>query len=149
MTSTRVHKIEIIYPEGCREPGWHPAVWTDPEYLATCTREQRREIRRLLRKPFRWPRERLFLSSSGAYHRAGLLRFYGAQARVAASDPVTWPSDWELSGDAAEWYPELDEAAEIQETQDWARANATMYQAPAPDDWEHYFESEAADVQDR
>jgi hypothetical protein len=90
--TTRIYKIRIIYPEGCREPGWHPAVWTDPEYLATCTREQRREIRGLLKKPFKWPRERLFLSSSGAYHRCWLLRFYGAQAEALGSDPVTWPN---------------------------------------------------------
>jgi hypothetical protein len=91
-TATRIYKIQIIYPEGCREPGWHPARWTDPEYLGTLTREKRREVRKLLRQPFKWPRERLFLSSSGAYYRAWLLRFYGAEAEVIPSNPVTWPN---------------------------------------------------------
>jgi hypothetical protein len=40
---------------------------------------------------FRWPRERMFLSASGAYKRAVLLHWYGADAQVLSSDPVTWP----------------------------------------------------------
>jgi hypothetical protein len=91
--ATRIYKVKVTYPEGCREPGWHPARWTDPAYLLTCTREHRREIRALLRKPFKWPRERLFLSSSGAWNRAWLLRFYGAEAEVLGSLPVRWPHE--------------------------------------------------------
>lgn len=96
----KVYRLEIVYPEGCRLPGWHPAIWTDPGWLRGLDREQRRQIRALLRKPFKWPRERLFLSSSGAYGRAALLQAYGAEVEVRASLPVAWPN------------PELDVCAE-------------------------------------
>jgi hypothetical protein len=137
----RVYKLDIVYPEGSREPGWHPALWRDPAYLRTLTREQRREIRALLRKPFKWPRERRFLSPAGAYGRAWLLRFYGAEVEVYASDPVTWPNvddeaadeRWDQGSTAARWYPALDSAAKIQETRDWNRTNATMYGSPELD----------------
>ena len=86
---TRVYKLDIVYPEGSHEPGWRPACWSDPEYLRTMDRKLRRELER---REFKWPRERLFLSSSGAYGRAGLLRWYGAEVEVFASEPVTWPN---------------------------------------------------------
>jgi hypothetical protein len=86
--AVRVYRLDIIYPEGSRESGWRPAVWSDPEFLAKLTKVQRRE---LAKTEFRWPRERMFLSSSGAYGRAGLLEFYGADVEVFASVPVTWP----------------------------------------------------------
>jgi hypothetical protein len=114
--TTRVYRLDIVYPEGCRLPGWHPARWTDPGYLATLTREQRREVRRLLRKPFKWPRERLFLSSSGAHARAWRLRFYGATVEVEGSLPVTWlnldagEAHWQEY--AAHWHPVLADYAD-------------------------------------
>lgn len=114
--TARVYRLDIVYPEGCRLPGWHPARWSDPQYLATLTREQRREVRRLLRKPFKWPRERMFLSASGAHARAWQLRFYGATVEVEGSLPVTWPNPdadgarWEEV--AARWHPVLADYAD-------------------------------------
>jgi len=116
---SRIYRLTVVYPEGSHEPGWRPACWNDPQFLATLTAKQRREHKRT---SFRWPRERRFLSSSGAYWRAGLLRWYGAEVEVLASDPVTWPNyddsstfsarGWEHNGTAASWCPELDEADE-------------------------------------
>jgi hypothetical protein len=114
MSTVRVYRLEIDYPEGSGAPGWRPAVWTDPAYLATCDRRLRREIRRRLRGPFKWPRERMYLSASGAHNRAWKLRFYGAVVTVRASAPVEWPDipeKWELTGDAASWYRELEDGA--------------------------------------
>jgi len=88
---TRVWRLDIIYPEGSREPGWHPACWDDPGYLASLPRRLRKTLRRWKRAGFRWPREREFLSSSAAYDRAALLRAWGADVLVQRSDPVTWP----------------------------------------------------------
>jgi len=84
----RIYRLAITYPEGSHEPGWRPASYDDPRFLATLTARQRREHKK---RPFQWPRERQFLSSSGAYGRAMVLRWYGAQVEVLASDPVTWP----------------------------------------------------------
>jgi len=68
--------LEIAYPEGSSRRGWRPAGW---------------KPRLGLRRPgFRWPRERVFLSSSGAYRRAAYLQACGAQVNVLRSDPVTW-----------------------------------------------------------
>lgn len=114
--TTRVYRLDIIYPEGCRLPGWHPARWSDPAYLATLTREQRREVRGLLKKPFKWPRERMFLSASGAHGRAWRLRFYGAEVEVEGSAPVTWPNPDDAGDDwaevAARWHPALADYAD-------------------------------------
>ena len=84
----RVYRLVITYPEGSHVPGWRPACWDDPRFLATLTTRQRRECKRAR---FQWPRERLFLSSSGAYGRAAVLRWYGARVEILASDPVAWP----------------------------------------------------------
>jgi hypothetical protein len=111
----RVYRLEITYPEGSDAPGWVPACW--PELLASIKdRARRRELRR---RGFRWPRERLFLSASGAYKRAGLLTVFGATVFVDASWPVTWSEwqdtsandgDWEGGSTAAHWeLPEDDE----------------------------------------
>jgi hypothetical protein len=86
----RVYRLVITYPEGSRRPGWRPACWSDPRFLATLTAKQRRA---LARQEFAWPRERRFLSSSGAYGRANLLRWYGAEVDVKASAPVRYPDD--------------------------------------------------------
>ena len=87
MSEVRVYQLEIVYPEGSHEKGWRPACWSDPRYLASLTRRERHD---LARREFRWPRQRRFLSSSSAYARAGLLRWYGADVQVLASEPVTW-----------------------------------------------------------
>lgn len=114
MRAQRVYKLTVVYPEGSHEPGWRPACWSDPEFLAKLDRKARRE---LAARAFRWPRERLFLSSSGAYGRANLLTWYGAEVQVIASDPVTWPNyddvtavlgedAWEgARGSAMRWTP--------------------------------------------
>jgi hypothetical protein len=128
----RVYKLEIIYPEGSGEPGWYPARWTDPEFLKTLTGDQRREIRALLRKPFQWPHERLFLSASGAHGRAWLLRFYGAEAEVRSSDPVTWlrfpageAQEEDVRAEAAAAAAE--EEARQEEARAWKHEHGTMY----------------------
>jgi hypothetical protein len=79
-----VYRLRIEYPAGSFEPGWKPAAWSSP-LLAKRLRRQ------LARQEFRWPRERLFLSRSGAWRRAFLLISYGARAEVERSAPVTWP----------------------------------------------------------
>jgi hypothetical protein len=133
--TVRVYAIEISYPEGSGEPGWYPARWTDPEYLKTLTGKQRREIRALLREPFKWPKERLFLAASGAHGRAWLLRFYGAQAEVRSSDPVTWhvhpspvPSLWPFPAPMEEAAEDLAaEEALQEEARELLREHGTMY----------------------
>lgn len=113
---TRVYRLTVIYPEGSHEPGWRPESWD--EFLASLTWRQRREAER---RGFRWPRERLFLSSSGAYGRAALLRWMGAEVEVLASDPVTWPNyddaadrgNWEDGCTAARWSPLAEEYGRV------------------------------------
>jgi hypothetical protein len=83
-----VYRLVITYPPGSREPGWLPAAYTDPD--GPFSWRLRRHLRRA---GFRWPAERLFLSSSGAHNRAWRLRYYGAQVRVQRSDLVTWADD--------------------------------------------------------
>ena len=82
-----VYRLVIIYPEGSQAPGWRPALWSDPEFLARLSRRSRRA---LARTTFTWPAERMFLSSSSAWNRAGKLLMYGAQVEVQASKTVTW-----------------------------------------------------------
>jgi hypothetical protein len=83
-----IYELDIIYPEGSHEPGWRPECWSDPRFLARIGRKGRKQ---LAARVFSWPRERRFLSSSGAYGRAGLLRWYGAEVTVRRSLPVEWP----------------------------------------------------------
>jgi hypothetical protein len=112
-----VYALDVVYPEGSREPGWRPGCWSDPAYLKTLTRKQRRDLAGAV---FRWPRERMFLSSSGAYGRAGLLLWYGADVEVLPSDPVTWPASqesafsddsWEAGDTAMQWSPDFERIA--------------------------------------
>jgi hypothetical protein len=100
MRETRVYRLFIAYPEGSLEPGWIPEHWEET-LAGIADRKRRRAIRQ---RGFRWPRERMFLSSSSAYDRAGLLRWFGAEVEVMASEPVTW---WELDADAFGCYPDL------------------------------------------
>jgi hypothetical protein len=121
-----------------------PAVW--PEFLAGIKdKAQRREVRR---RGFRWPREHLYLSASGAHQRAGLLTWFGASVLVDASDPVTWPEwqdtsangrDWESGSTAARWEPP--EAPEPEDPLD----TAARYLYPAPAE---PFKLTAADVRE-
>jgi hypothetical protein len=91
-----VYALDIIYPEGSHEPGWRPPGW---------------KPRLGWRRPgFRWPRERTFLSASGARRRAGYLISCGAEVMVLRSDPVTWHAGsgcWEdeaaVTGTSAYW----------------------------------------------
>ena len=87
--NVRVFRLEITYPEGSRLPGWVPERWES--WLRSLPPLQRRQARKA---GFRWPRERMFLSSSSAYERAWLLRAFGAEVEVLRSDPVTWPAHW-------------------------------------------------------
>jgi hypothetical protein len=148
--TTRVYRLDIVYPEGSRLPGWHPAAWTDPQYLRTLSREQRREIRAALRRPFKWPRERLFLSSSGAYGRAALLRACGCDVEVQGSLPVEWPNPdnwaaddrvWYQGETAARWHPGLEAEERLHEQAAMYRHATSL--ARAGD------ERKAAGVQDR
>lgn len=113
MKQVRVYRLLVVYPEGSDKPGWTPACWN--MLLADMPPKLRRSARA---RGFRWPRERMFLSAGAASHRAFLLQWFGAQAEVQASEPVTW---WEDT-DAADWTPDdaddellgwLDEAAEF------------------------------------
>jgi hypothetical protein len=112
MRAVRVYQLVITYPEGSQRPGWRPAGWSDPQFLATLSHRQRRQ---LARAEFSWPAERRFLSASGAEGRANLLRWYGAGVSVYASDPVTWPEQddadprdargWDDPSKAMRWSP--------------------------------------------
>jgi len=81
-----VYYLEITYPAGSLAPGWKPAAWD--EAAASLKWRARRKV---ARKGFRWPRERMFLSSSAAYSRAGYLTWCGAAVQVHRSYPVRWP----------------------------------------------------------
>jgi hypothetical protein len=108
--TVHVYRLVISYPPGSFAPGWVPACW--PQFLAGVKdKAKRREVRR---HGFHWPRERLYLSASGAWSRAGLLHWFGATVDVEASDPVTWPEwqdtsasgrGWEDGSTAARWTP--------------------------------------------
>lgn len=107
---TGIYRLKIIYPEGSHEPGWCPPVWSNPRYLETLSWKERRALKS---RVFAWPRVRNYLSSSGAYQRAWLFRFYGADCEVEASRPVEWPNwddpdsldprAWEWAPSAARW----------------------------------------------
>lgn len=85
-----IWRLKVVYPEGSHEKGWRPALWSDPEFLKKLSRDERRALRK---REFRWPGERMFLSSSGAWGRAGLLLAYGAQVDVQRSERIQWPAE--------------------------------------------------------
>ena len=126
--NVRVFRLEIIYPEGSREPGWQPFGWE--HYLRSLPVLKRRRLRR---EGFSWPRERMFLSSSSAYERASLLQAFGADVEVLRSDPVTWPANWTWEDEAYRaapgWHREFDssglsvlsEADELDLVETWKR----------------------------
>ena len=84
-----VYYLEILYPSGSLAPGWRPRTWLSAENAKFLSRRHRRELRQ---RQFRWPRERMFLSSSGAYRRAAHLTWLGATVRVHRSHMVLWPA---------------------------------------------------------
>jgi hypothetical protein len=84
---TYVYRLLVKYPDGSKEPGWRPAYWSDPQFLAGLSRKQRRE---LAKAKFRWPRVRRCLSSSTAYQLAWRLQSYGARVTIRRSMPVQW-----------------------------------------------------------
>ncbi len=81
----RVYRLDVTYPPGSRRPGWQPAGW-ESRWAPGPIPDGEADY-------FRWPAERRFLSRSGAMKRAALLRSYGAEVTVVASDPVTWPGE--------------------------------------------------------
>jgi hypothetical protein len=86
MSRTRVYRLIITYPPGSENgSGFRPYGWED-----ILSRLPYRARRKELKRGFRWPAERKFLSSNAAYRRAHLLEFYGAHVLVQASTPVSW-----------------------------------------------------------
>jgi hypothetical protein len=80
-----VYKLDVTYPPHSREYGWEPPGWSAGEseayrdgYMPDDPGE------------FRWPRERLYLSRSGARIGADHFRRYGATAEIIRSERVTW-----------------------------------------------------------
>lgn len=84
--SVYVYKLKVTYPEGSLEPGWRPPAQASQGWLSGLSRAARGK------RPgkFRWPRERMFLSGTSAYRRAGRLESLGARVEVYRSAPVTW-----------------------------------------------------------
>lgn len=86
-----IYRLDVLYPEGSRFDPEHPedrrwdhweppgGTW-DPGYSADPEYDDR----------FRWPAERLYLSSSAAKRRAALFEKYGAKVTIERSEPVTW-----------------------------------------------------------
>ena len=79
---THVYRLDITYPPGSTTPGWEPEGWDDDEHNNSGENGW-----------FRWPKERMFLSASGAENRAGLLRHYGAAVSIRRSKPVEWDKE--------------------------------------------------------
>jgi hypothetical protein len=117
LREVKVYRLFIAYPESSVivgadnvrrfVDGWTPPCWEDL-LAGIADKRQRRAARE---RGFRWPRERLFLSSSSAYRRAGLLTWFGAMVEVEASEPVTWWQDvdsmtWYAPGDGEQLAPE-------------------------------------------
>lgn len=74
---TYVYKLHVLYPEGSDKAGWEPPGWepevhgTDGEWIG-----------------FQWPRNKLYLSRTGAVKRAALLERFGAKVTIERSYPV-------------------------------------------------------------
>jgi hypothetical protein len=169
MTSrtVRVCALKIIYPEGSHASGWYPPKWDDPKYLKSMPRKMRRQVPRMKRE-FRWPKEKLYLSRSGANSRAWLLRAYGAEVEVLGSDPVTWhvfpgtePRTWPLDDEPLDQAFDPDEAGHSDDLAEAAareflrtdgampRADEIMRAALPPAGSDYMGLLERRDVQDR
>jgi hypothetical protein len=87
MSNVYVYRLDITYPPGSEEPGWQPEGWEPQEYQITSGPDAGAWDS----ESFRWPRERMYFSKSGAEGRADLFRKYGAKVTVRRSHSVTWP----------------------------------------------------------
>lgn len=76
-----VYELQIQYPPGSKVPGWQPEGWV-PEPSRFQDGDE------VPGQTFKWPSERLFLSSGGAVKRARRLLSYGATVQVKRSLPV-------------------------------------------------------------
>lgn len=81
--SRYVYCLEIEYPEGSKVKGWEPKGYSDPMEVNGLN---------ILKHyyPFKWPRERVFLTATAAAVRAQTLTHYGAKVTVYRSRPVEW-----------------------------------------------------------
>lgn len=86
-----VYRLDVTYPEGSTAPDWYPEGYTPEEGYESDT-GARYDL------PFRWPRNRLYLSGGAAEARAKWLRKFGAHAVVVRSRAVEW-SQPELSNE--------------------------------------------------
>jgi hypothetical protein len=84
-----VYRLIVVYPEGSHAPGWKPTIWGDKEFLKTLPLRVRLSMP-IRPAKFRWPRERMFMSSDSAWGRAHFLKACGAEVTVLRSQPVTW-----------------------------------------------------------
>jgi hypothetical protein len=80
----RVYQLDITYPD--REHAAEHPDQTEWRYDAAAGGHVPDEP-----SPTPWPVERLFLSRSGAQHRARKLREWGCTVTVHPSDPIIWP----------------------------------------------------------
>jgi hypothetical protein len=82
-----VYRLNVTLPPEAADPSWEPRAWL--EEMAPYPEEGRN----VEGDEFRWPRQRRFLSESGAKKQAGLLRKYGAEVTIERSAPVEWPQE--------------------------------------------------------
>lgn len=91
-----VYRLVVTYPEGSRTPdghtapGWEPALYRDKEWRRRLPMSQRIRLSVGGGQKFKWPRERMFLSSDKAWGRAFWLKACGAEVVILRSEPVTW-----------------------------------------------------------
>lgn len=80
--AARVYALTYTRPAGSREPGWVPPDWHEIALSHYWSRDP---------EDFRWPRDRMYLSYSGACKRASLLARLGCtDVHVVASEPIRW-----------------------------------------------------------
>lgn len=79
--ATHVYAVTYTRPAGSHDPDWAPPDWQ--AILAERYWPNAHD--------FHWPRDRMYLSYSGACKRASLLARFGCtDVRVVASEPVRW-----------------------------------------------------------
>jgi hypothetical protein len=95
---TYAYRLRVTLPPEAADPSWEPEAWTGklPPYPEGGMPPE------ALEDGFRWPRQRRFLSASGARKQASLFREYGAEVTIERSAPVTWPQDEEAATAAGE-----------------------------------------------
>lgn len=86
---TYVWRLDVTLPPEASDPGWEPDAWLEelPPYPEGGMPPEAME------DGFRWPRQRRFLSESGAKKQAALFRKYGAEVTIKRSAPVKWPQN--------------------------------------------------------